>query len=270
MQNDVYNPADAGEPDPRLPPGDDAAEFWEQQEQNQKEREDDEDLDAITDAHESSLPSQALAPIYRNRGDSVELGEDTEGTPEYYHAKDGITRTEPQRSLRAFDRYVLQGTNRSIRKLAKELVASEDPDWNTIKEDSAYYALYNYSSRFMWQSRLRRMIASQSAKAVGQAKKGAARYKKRRIEYSNRMMEYAMSVFDRVFENVDPKSLTPDQARALIPAATKMMDIGLHTNRIEITEAMNDLAFDKPFSAMDDDELGAAVEQLRSTLGAGE
>jgi hypothetical protein len=156
------------------------------------------------------------------------------------------TRESPK-ARAAFEAYCNQ-EERSLRKLADEIGVG----FGTIQQ---------WSRKYAWGERVKQYDLELATAAREAAKKEAARLAQRRLQRSSVMQEAGLMIIakSRIAE------MDENAARAALPTAYKLLDVGLKMERLELdlaTENIKALAPPKPLSEMTDEELEEYLSRL--------
>jgi hypothetical protein len=169
-----------------------------------------------------------------------------------------IYKEEP-RATRAFELFLQMGRVRTLDKLAHELIKPEYSEW-TQSYQYVLRTLKTYSSKYGWQERLRKRIASASAKILVDAQREANNNTRERIKFAQKLYKAGMKIIDKA--QLD--NLSVDEARRLLKPGTTLVKIGLEEERAEIGDAMAIIRPSKPTREMTNEELEeymTAIEQ---------
>lgn len=157
------------------------------------------------------------------------------------------TRRESPQAQQAFDAYCNQ-EKRSLRKLANDLGVP-------------FGRISRWSEVFNWQERVKQYDLELATAAREAAKKEAAKLAQRRLQRSAVMQEAGLMIIakSRIVE------MDEAAARAALPTAYKLLDVGLKMERLELdlaTENIKALAPPKPLEHMTDEELEEYLNRL--------
>lgn len=168
---------------------------------------------------------------------------------------------EPHRALRAFRDYIGLGKGRTLEALAEEYCKPDYPDWTENKE-SIWRMLKDYSRKYKWQERLRKVVARASAEVLANAQREAFVNTKQRIEAAHQAYETGLLII----EKAQLEDLMPDEARRLLKSAATLVHLGLTNERAEQGDMLAVIRPDKPVKEMSDEELDQFAMTLQKAL----
>lgn len=156
-------------------------------------------------------------------------------------------KRESPEAKQAFDAYCAQ-EKRSMRQLSEDIGVP-------------FHRVRRWAEAYDWQERVKQYDMDIAAAAREAAKKEAARLAQRRLQRSSVMQEAGLLIIGKA------KIAEMDEAaaRAALPTAYKLLDVGLKMERLELdlaTDNVKALAPPKPLEQMTDEELDEYLARL--------